>query len=152
MLKRRRLPSSAPRGPSSAPRRLTPRGCTEKRGRCFAGSAKRAKAEGRSRACTGCSFRSSLIKPAAPFEPQERDEGAQSDDGKRDGVAPRPIKLRHELEIHSVNPDYYCRRYADNRYDREHLEQIVLLDADKSENGIQKELNLVGKLSLVVVQ
>src|SRR6476620_11876264 len=96
--------------------------------------------------------RSSLIKPSAPFEPQERDEGAQTDDSKRNGVAPRPIQLRHEFEIHPVNPDYYCRRYADDRYDREHLEQIVLLDADESENGIQKELDLVGKLSLVVVE
>src|ERR1700730_5371989 len=95
---------------------------------------------------------SSLIKPAAPFEPQERDEGTQPDDGKRNGVAPRPIELRHELEIHPVNPDHYRRRYADNRYDREHLEQIVLLDADESENGIQQELDLVGKLSLVVVE
>jgi hypothetical protein len=44
ILERRPPPSSAPRGLSSAPSRLTPRGCTEESGRRFAGNAKRAKA------------------------------------------------------------------------------------------------------------
>ena len=92
--------------------------------------------------------RSSLIKPSAPFEPQERDEGAQTDDSKRNGVAPRPIQLRHEFEIHPVNPDYYCRRYADNRHDREHLEQIVFANMGRhaaTENSIAEPAPAKGR-------
>ena len=78
--------------------------------------------------------------------------GAQQDHGQGEGIAPAPCQFGHKSEVHAVNSRDQRRRYADDGYDREHSEQIVLFDRYESQHGIEQKLDFVRELALVVIQ
>jgi hypothetical protein len=49
------------------------------------------------------------LEPAPPFESHEGNEGAGQDQSKPERIAPRPVELRHELEIHTLAAGYQRR-------------------------------------------
>jgi len=54
------------------------------------------------------------------------------------------------VEVHAIHACDQRGRYADDRDDRQHLEDVVLLDADETEDRIQQELRLAGEMGLEV--
>src|SRR5207253_718242 len=79
------------------------------------------------------------LEPAAPLEPDERNDRAERDHDEAEGITPRPVQLRHDLEIHAVNAGNDRRRNAHNRNDSQDLEQIVLRDGDEAEHGVEQK-------------
>src|SRR5437764_12006459 len=71
-------------------------------------------------------------EPAAPLEPDQRNDRAEHDHRDAERIAPGPAQFRHELEIHAVDAGDHGRRNADDRHDGEDLEQIVLRDVDEA--------------------
>ena len=63
---------------------------------------------------------------------------------------PRPVQFGHSLEVHAPDTDEDRRRHAYHRYDRQDLEEIVLLDVDESQDGVEQQLDLVGQARFVV--
>ena len=59
--------------------------------------------------------------PAAQFEPNQRQDGAQRDQGKCVGIAPRPVIFRYAFEVHSI--------VKDRHRSREFIEFLKILDA-----------------------
>jgi hypothetical protein len=66
-------------------------------------------------------------EPSSPFEPGNRHNGAQQDYREAEGVSPLPRQFGHELEVHAIDAGDQRRRDADDRDDRKHLEEIILL-------------------------
>src|ERR1041384_1281229 len=91
-------------------------------------------------------------KPPAPLEPDDRQHRAEHDHGKPERIAPGPVQLRHELEVHAVDAGDHSRRNANHRNHGENPEQIVLRDVDEAEHGIEQELYLVGQMLLERIQ
>ena len=71
---------------------------------------------------------------------------------KAERVAPRPVQLGHEFEVHAVDARDQGWRNADHRHDGQGLEQIVLLDGDEAEHRIEQELHLVRQMLLKGVE
>ena len=68
------------------------------------------------------------------------------------GIAPAPIELGHALEIHPVHAGDERRRDADHRDDRQHLDDVVLLDVDQAERRVEQELDFVDDVRVVVAE
>jgi hypothetical protein len=51
-----------------------------------------------------------------------------------------PAELRHELEVHAVAAGDQRRRQEDGGDHREDLDDLVLLDVDHTERGVEQEV------------
>src|SRR5438874_2198907 len=78
--------------------------------------------------------------------------GTQQNHRETEGISPLPCQFGHELEVHAIDAGDQRRRDTDDRDDREHLEEIILLDRYEAQHGVEEKLDLVRELSLVFVQ
>src|SRR5204863_7698803 len=61
-----------------------------------------------------------------------------------------PFKLRHYREIHAVDRCDQGRRHQRHGHHREQLDDVVLLEVDDAEHGVEHEGDLVGEIRGVV--
>src|SRR3954454_18181952 len=97
-------------------------------------------------AMTGAIWSKSGLEPTAPFEPQQRQDGAEYDQCKAVGITPRPIQFRHVLEIHAIHTGDQRRRHAHDRNDREDFDDVVLVDVDQPQRAVEQQLDLVEEM------
>src|SRR3974390_887116 len=93
-----------------------------------------------------------LIKPPAPLDPRQRPRPAGDDREPGERITQAPVELRHVLEVHAPDAGQDGRRDADHRHDRPYLEELVLLDVDEAERGVEQQLDLFRQAAFVVAQ
>src|ERR1700756_4209395 len=92
------------------------------------------------------------LQPPAPLEPQDWQDGAQRDERQAELVTPRPVKLRHVFEVHSIDARYEGWWNANDRYDRQDSKDVILLGIDKAQDSIEQKLRIPGQMGFVVCQ
>src|SRR5579872_6034786 len=92
------------------------------------------------------------LEPAPPLEPGEGREGGKDHQGDAPLVAVLPAVLDHVVEVHAVPANHQRREDADDGEHRQHLEDVVLFDADEADDGVEQELDLVRQVLLELVQ
>ena len=71
---------------------------------------------------------------------------------QREGIAVEPLQFGHMLEIHPVDAGDQRRRHEHHREHREDLHDIILLEADQPERGVEQEGQIVAEEIAVVVE
>src|SRR5689334_18859311 len=96
--------------------------------------------------------RSYSSQPTAKLKPEKRRDRAQGDQQQTVRIAPCPIQFGHVLEVHSVHAGDERWRNADHRHDGQYLDDVVLLDVDHPQRGVEQQLNVVRQMRIVVIK
>src|SRR5699024_5644340 len=62
-------------------------------------------------------------------------------DGK--WIAERPVQLGHDIEVHAVDTGDHGRRQKNHGGNGKDLDDLALLEVDKTDRGIHEEVDLV---------
>src|SRR5207253_7195008 len=77
---------------------------------------------------------------------------AERDHRQSIGVAPAPIEFRYSLEVHAVNARDQRGRHTHDRDDRQHLDDVVLLDIDQPQGRVEQQLDLIYEVRVVIAE
>src|SRR6516164_11608265 len=97
------------------------------------------------------------LEPLGPSEAEVQDQAGGAHYGDYHGVAPLPLQLRHELEVHAIDAGNHRRHRDDTGPGRYLSHVVVLLHADAGQCCLDKRveqvvvaIDMVGGLGLVV--
>src|SRR4051812_34402502 len=84
-------------------------------------------------------FGSRSLQPPFPLEPHPRSNGRSHHEEQGGPEATVIVDPGHLREIHTENRSYHRRRQQEDGHDGKYLEDVVLVDVDETQRGIEDE-------------
>src|SRR5215212_4978888 len=91
------------------------------------------------------------LQPTASFKVPVRQYRRQYHEAEPPRIAKEPPQLRHVIEIHAIDRSHKRRWQEHDGSDREWLDNLVLLQVDKSKRRIEQKSDVVGQKGCMAI-